>query len=132
MCLGSCSDGAPLCWQNKMRIVKCDVFYMLCAGIYTCVHGTKWTFFFIYMKKSTGGRLWISVCRRENTVSVHIRVVSPASSDSSAELLSVVCQAAPEIWHSHFLSIQRGFLFLFLLTLCSWQNKIDWRNLYVF
>lgn len=56
MCLGSCSGGAPLCWHNKMIIVKCVVFYMLHTGIYTCVHGDKMDFLFhLYEEKLRGG-----------------------------------------------------------------------------
>lgn len=112
VCLGSCRGGAPLWWQNKMIIVKCVVFYMLCAGIYTCVHGDKRDLLFhLCGGKHRGG--------------------GPGYQSIEGTML-FVCQAAPEKWHSHFLSNQRGFLLLFLLILSSLQNKTDCRNLQVF
>lgn len=71
-----------------MIIVKSVVFYMLHAGIYMCVHGDKMDllFHFYEEKDRVGGSGYQSV--EEKILFRYVSVVSPASSDSSAELLS--------------------------------------------
>lgn len=61
---------------------------MLHAGIYMCVHGDKMDllFHFYEEKHRVGGSGYQSV--EEKILFRYVSVVSPASSDSSAELLS--------------------------------------------
>lgn len=72
-----------------MVIVKCVVFYMLYAVIYTRVHGDKMDLFFnLYKEKQKGGGSGYQSVEGKMPFHLGVSLVCPASSDSSAELLS--------------------------------------------
>ena len=62
---------------------------MLYAVIYTCVHGDKMDLLFhLYEEKLKGGGSGYQSVEWKILFHLHVSLVCPASSDSSAELLS--------------------------------------------
>lgn len=105
---------------------------MLHTVIYTCVHGDIMDLLFhLYEEKHRGGGSGYQAVEEKMLFHLHVSLVCPPSSDSSAELLSQLFPRQPLKTGITLFSPTEGVLCFSLFMLPSWQNKTDCRILQV-